>query len=175
MLFMILGSIVLLVIVVLAFAASRPDSFRVERQIVVNAPAERLFALIEDFHQWGLWSPWEKLDPQLKRTHSGPPKGVGATYAWEGNPNVGSGRMEILEAVPPSRVLIKLDFLKPFEAHNRAEFTLTPEGEGTRVLWAMTGAQPFPMKVMGLFMSMDSMVGKDFEKGLTAMKSAAEA
>jgi uncharacterized protein YndB with AHSA1/START domain len=175
MLFMILGSIVLLVIVVLAFAASRPDSFRVERQIVVNAPAERLFALIEDFHQWGLWSPWEKLDPQLKRTHSGPPKGVGATYAWEGNPNVGSGRMEILEAAPPSRVLIKLDFLKPFEAHNRAEFTLTPEGEGTRVLWAMTGAQPFPMKVMGLFMSMDSMVGKDFEKGLAAMKGAAEA
>jgi uncharacterized protein YndB with AHSA1/START domain len=175
LLFTILGSVALLVIVVLAFAASRPDSFRVERQIVVNAPAERLFALIEDFHQWGLWSPWEKLDPQLKRTHSGPPKGVGATYAWEGNPNVGSGRMEILEAVPHSRILIKLDFLKPFEAHNRAEFTLTPEGEGTRVLWAMTGAQPFPMKVMGLFMSMDSMVGKDFEKGLAAMKGAAEA
>jgi len=175
MLITILGSIILLIAILAAVAASRPDSFRVERQIQVAAPAEKLFPLIEDFHNWGAWSPWEKLDPELKRTFSGAAKGLGAIYAWEGNPKVGSGRMEVLEAVPSSRVLIKLDFLKPFEAHNLAEFTLTPEGSGTRVLWAMTGPQAFPLKVMGLFMSMDSMVGKDFEKGLASMKAAAEA
>ena len=175
MLFPIFGSVILVAAIVAAIAASRPDSFRVERTIVVSAPAGMVFPLIEDFRAWGKWSPWENLDPELKRTYSGAAKGVGAIYAWEGNPKVGSGRMEILEAVASSRILIKLDFLKPFEAHNLAEFTLTGEGSGTRVLWAMTGLQAFPMKVMGLVMSMDSMVGKDFEKGLASMKAAAEA
>lgn len=174
MLLTILGVLVILVIAALAVAASRPDSFRVERSIVVNAPPDRLFPLVDDFRAWGSWSPWEKLDPTLKRTHSGEAKGKGAVYAWEGNPKVGSGRMEILEAAPPLRLLIKLDFLKPFEAHNLAEFTFAPEGTSSRVTWTMTGPQAFPMKVMSLFMNMDRMVGKDFEKGIASMKEIAE-
>ena len=158
----------------LAFVASRPDSFRIERSIGVNAPPEKVFPLVDDFKTWGEWSPWEKLDPALERTHSGAAKGVGAIYAWEGNPKVGSGRMEILQSSPSTRLLIKLDFLKPFEAHNQAEFTFTPDGARTRVNWAMTGPQAFPMKVMSLFMSMDKMVGKDFEKGLASIKEIAE-
>ena len=174
MLLTILGVVVALVLIVLAVAATRPDSFRIERSIIVNAPAEKLFPLIDDFRAWGSWSPWEKLDPGLRRTHGGAPKGTGAMYAWEGNPKVGSGRMEILESQPCSRLLIKLDFLKPFEAHNQAEFTFAAEGIATRVTWALTGPQAFPMKVMGLFLSMDSMVGKDFEKGLASIKEIGE-
>ena len=174
MLLTILGALALLVVLALALAASRPDSFRIERSIVVKAPPHKLFPLVDDFHSWGSWSPWEKLDPDLKRVHGGASKGKGATYAWEGNPKVGSGRMEILESNEAAKVVIKLDFLKPFEAHNQAEFTFIPEGAATRVNWAMTGPQAFPMKAMSLFMSMDSMVGKDFEKGLASMKEIAE-
>jgi len=168
------GVFVLLIIVALAVIALRPDSFRLERSTLVNAPAEKLFPLVDDFHAWGGWSPWEKLDPDLKRTYTGATKGKGAVYAWEGIPKVGSGRMDILESQPSSRLLIKLDFLKPFEAHNQAEFTFVPEGSGTRVIWAMWGPLNFPKKVMSLFASMDSMVGKDFEKGLATMKAIAE-
>lgn len=171
----ILGVLAFLVIAVLVAAALQPDTFRIQRSTLVNAPPEKVFALIDDFHAWGSWSPWEKLDPGLRRTHSGAPRGQGAVYAWEGNPKVGSGRMEILESTPPSRLLIKLDFLKPFEAHNQAEFSFTAEGGSTRVVWAMTGPQAFPMKAMGLFMNMDRMVGSDFEKGLASIKQIAEA
>jgi len=171
----ILGVLAFLVVAILVAAALQPDSFRIQRSTLVNAPAEKVFALIDDFHAWGSWSPWEKLDPGLRRTHSGAPRGQGAVYAWEGNPKVGSGRMEILESTPPSRLIIKLDFLKPFEAHNQAEFALASEGGATRVTWAMTGPQAFPMKAMGLFMNMDRMVGGDFEKGLASIKQIAEA
>ena len=171
----ILGVLAFLVAAVLVVAALQPDSFRIERSTVVNAPPEKLFSLIDDFRAWGSWSPWEKLDPGLRRTHGGAPSGKGAVYAWEGNPKVGSGRMEILESSPPARLLIKLDFLKPFEAHNQAEFAFTTEGGSTRVTWAMTGPQAFPMKLMGLFMNMDRMVGSDFEKGLASLKQIAEA
>lgn len=174
MLLTVLIVLAFIVLAALVVAASRPDSFRVQRSVVVNAPASALFSLVDDFHAWAGWSPWERLDPELKRTHSGALKGTGAVYAWEGNPKVGSGRMEILESSPASRLVIKLDFLKPFEAHNHAEFTFTPEGAATRVDWAMTGPQAFPMKIMSLFMNMDSMVGKDFEKGLANMKAIAE-
>jgi len=170
----ILGAFVLLFVVLLVVVATRPDSFRVERSAVMNAPPDRIFPLLDDFRRWADWSPWEKLDPGLKRTHSGAPKGKGAVYAWEGNPKVGSGRMEILESSPASRLLIQLDFLKPFEAHNLAEFTLGAEGASTRVTWAMTGPQALPMKIMSLFMLMDSMVGRDFEKGLANIKDLAE-
>lgn len=172
---LILGVLALLVVAVLLAAAIRPDSFRIERSTVVNAPPGRIFSLIDDFHAWGSWSPWEKLDPGLRRTHSGAASGKGSVYEWEGNPKVGSGRMEILESSPPSRLLIKLDFLKPFEAHNQAEFVFAAEGPSTRVTWAMTGPQAFPMKLMGLFMNMDRMVGSDFEKGLASIKQIAEA
>ncbi len=174
MLLAILGVVGLVIVVVLVIASTRPDSFRVERSIAIAAPAAKVFGLIEDFHKWTSWSPWENLDPELKRTYGGAERGKGATYAWEGNSAVGSGRMEVLEATPSSRVLIKLDFLKPFEAYNQADFGIAGDGGSTRVVWAMTGPQAFMMKVMSLFMSMDSMVGKDFEKGLAAMKAVAE-
>ena len=141
---------------------------------VINAPAEKVFPLIADFHEWRKWSPWEDRDPELKRTYSGAERGKGAVYAWEGNKNVGSGRMEILEANSPSQVLIQLDFLKPFEAHNIAEFTMLPQGNATNLNWVMSGPAPFMSKVMQVFMSFDKMIGKDFEAGLAKIKSTAE-
>jgi uncharacterized protein YndB with AHSA1/START domain len=160
---------------VAGLAALRPNTFRVERRARVNAAPERVYSFLTDFHQWPSWSPWEKLDPAMQRSHSGAERGRGAVYEWEGNKKVGKGRMEILEAVPASRVVIKLDFFVPWEAHNTTEFTLTPVAGGTDVTWAMHGASPFMMKVMGIFMPMDKMVGKDFEAGLANLKRAAEA
>ena len=166
--------VVVLIGALLAYAATRPDSFRVERATVIKAPPAKVFALIDDFRQWAGWSPWEKLDPAMKRTHSGAASGKGAVYAWEGNGDVGAGRMEILETTAPSRVLIRLDFIKPFEARNTAEYTLRPEGEATRVIWAMYGPAPFVSKLMQVFVSMDAMIGKDFEQGLANLKALAE-
>jgi carbon monoxide dehydrogenase subunit G len=170
----ILIAVVVVIAGVLAFASTRPDSFSVQRATTVHAPPDKVFALINDFHRWGEWSPWEKLDPEMKRTFGGPAAGVGATYAWTGNSKVGEGRMEILKTAPASKVDIKLDFIKPFEGHNIAEFTLTPQGENTQVLWVMHGPAPFVSKLMGVFVSMDTMIGKDFEAGLANMKAAAE-
>jgi hypothetical protein len=159
---------------VLAYAATRPDTFRIQRAASIEAPPEKIFPLIDDFRNWGSWSPWEKMDPALKRAYSGRPSGKGAVYEWEGNNKVGKGRMEIMEAPSPSRVTIKLDFLKPFEAHNTAEFTLTGKGGTTDVTWAMHGPNLFIGKVMSLFFDMDRMVGKDFETGLANLKTVAE-
>jgi hypothetical protein len=128
--------IVLAIVAVLTIAATKPDRFSVQRAAVVNAPAERIFPLISDFHEWRNWSPWEGRDPGLKRSYGGAERGKGAIYAWEGNRNVGSGRMEILEADSPSLVKIQLDFLKPFEAHNIAEFTMLPQGNATNLNWS---------------------------------------
>ena len=158
---------------VLAYAATRPDIFRVERSIDVKAPPERIRALIDDFSQWGAWSPYEKKDPGMKRTFGGPDAGKGATYAWDGDKTIGAGRMEILESAP-GRILIKLDFVRPFEANNTAEFTMRPKGADTDVTWAMYGPNLFIGKVIGLFLDMDKMVGTDFEAGLAALKKAAE-
>ncbi len=174
MLLTIVGLIVFFGVVVLVAAVGRPDSFRLQRSTTVKAPPEKVFALINDFHLWASWSPWEKLDPMLQRTYSGPGSGKGSVYEWEGNPQVGKGRMEILEASAPLRILIKLDFLKPFKAHNSTEFTIGGQDNSTTVTWAMYGPQAFPAKVMSLFMSMDGMVGKDFEKGLASLKVVAE-
>jgi hypothetical protein len=159
---------------VLILAATKPGSFSVQRATVINAPAEKVFPLIADFHEWRKWSPWEDRDPGLKRTYGGAERGKGAVYAWEGNKNVGSGRMEILEANSPSQVLIQLDFLKPFEAHNIAEFTMLPQGNATSLNWVMRGPAPFMSKVMQVFMSFDKMIGKDFESGLAKIKSVSE-
>jgi uncharacterized protein YndB with AHSA1/START domain len=166
-------------VALLIYAATRPDAFRVERSAVIQAPPEKVFALIDDFRRWTAWSPWEKVDPQLKRTHSGAHSGKGAAYAWEGNRNVGSGRMEIVECMPPSnaapaKIVIKLDFITPFEGHNTAEFTLTPGPQGTTVSWAMFGPSPYISKLMGIFLNMDRMIGGQFELGLAAMKTVAE-
>ena len=159
---------------VLILAATKPDRFRIERAATLKAPADKIFPLIADFHQWLNWSPWEGRDPQLKRTYSGAERDKGAVYAWDGNKNVGAGRMEILEASAPSKVVIKLDFLKPFEAHNTAEFTMLPQGNATNVHWVMHGPAQFVSKVMQVFFSLDKMIGKDFEAGLASMKNLAE-
>ena len=164
--------LVVLVAALLLFAATRPDSFSVERRIVVQAPPEKIQPFIADFHRWADWSPWEHLDPAMKRTFGGPQAGVGATYAWQGNKDVGSGRMEV-KAAAPDQVRIQLDFIEPFEGHNMTDFVLTPKDGATEVRWVMSGPAPFISKLMGVFVSMDSMIGKDFEKGLAQMKDAA--
>jgi len=159
---------------VLGFAMTKPDSFNVQRTTKIKAPPDKIFPLINDFNNWGSWSPWEKVDPAMKSTHSGAASGKGAVYEWDGNSKVGKGRMEITDASAPSKVTIKLDFLKPMEGHDVAEFTLEPEGDSTNVTWAMRGPAPFISKVMQVFISMDSMLGKEFDTGLANMKSAAE-
>jgi uncharacterized protein YndB with AHSA1/START domain len=160
--------------VILILAAAKPDTFSVRRAAMVKAPPDKIFSLINDFHRWGSWSPWENRDPAMKRTLGGAESGKGAVYAWDGNKNVGSGRMEILDASPPSRIVIKLDFFKPFEAHNTAEFTMQPQGGATEVIWVMHGPAPFISKLMQVFMNMDNMIGKDFEIGLANLKTLAE-
>ena len=162
------------IIAVLAYAATRPDTFSVQRSTTIRAPAEKIFPFINDFHAWTAWSPYETRDPDMKRIYGGALSGKGATYAWDGNRNVGAGRMEILDAPAPSRVTIKLDFSRPFEGHNTAEFTLEPQGDATKVTWAMHGPALFVGKLMGLFIDMDKMIGKDFEAGLANLKVSAE-
>lgn len=175
MLKLILIVVVVAIVAVLVLAATRPDAFRVERSAAIKAPPEKIFPFINDFHNWPAWSPWEKMDPALTRTYSGPSSGKGAHYAWEGNSKVGSGSMEISEASPPGKIVIRLDFMKPFEAHNIAEFTLVPGGDSTTVTWAMYGPLPYMAKIMHLFFSMEKMVGGSFEEGLANLKAAAEA
>ena len=160
--------------IVLILAMAKPDRFRVERAAAIEAPPEKIFVLIDDFHQWRSWSPWEDRDPAMKRTYEGAERGKGAVYAWNGNKNVGAGRMEILTAAAPSTIVIKLDFIRPFEGHNTAEFTMQPQGGATNVIWAMHGPAPLMHKVMQVFMNMDRMIGKDFETGLANLKTAAE-
>jgi len=169
-----LAVVVVLVGAVLAYAATKPDIFRVERSATIKAPPDRIFGMINDLRGWGAWSPYEKKDPDMKRTFSGASSGKGAVYAWDGDKNVGQGRMEIVETAAPSKVVIKLDFMRPFEAHNTAEFTMQPEADATRVTWAMHGPNLFIGKVISTFLDMDKMVGKDFEDGLANLKTLAE-
>ena len=166
-------AVAVLLIAPFAYAATKPDTFRIQRSTSIQSSPEKIFPLIADFRSWAAWSPWEKLDPDMKRTHSGPTKGKGAVYEWDGNRKAGAGRMEITES-SPSKLTIKLDFIKPFEGHNVAEFTLEPSGDATTVTWAMHGPNQYMSKVMTLVVSMDSLVGKDFEAGLAALKAVAE-
>jgi len=159
---------------VLIFAATKPDTFAVQRSTSIKAPPDRIFPLINDFKRWDAWSPWEKKDPAMKRSYGPTTSGKGAHYAWEGNNDVGQGSMDITESVPPSKVALKLDFVKPFEGHNVVEFTLVPRGGSTDVTWSMSGPAPFMSKVMQVFVNMDRMIGKDFEAGLASLKAAAE-
>ncbi len=163
-----------LIAAVLAYAATRPDVFHLERSARIEAPPDRIYPLIEDFRRWQAWSPWEKLDPDLKRTYAGATHGKGAIYEWAGNADVGRGRMEIVEAVPASKVALQLDFYEPFEAHNVAEFRLVPAGGATEVVWSMDGPNPFMSKLIGVFVDVDALVGKDFETGLANLKAQAE-
>ena len=165
---------VALVAIVLAYAATIPDSLHVQRVVQIKAPPERIFPLIDDFHSWSAWSSYERVDPAMKRVYSGAPRGRGAVYEWNGNSQVGQGRMEITETSPSSRLTIKLDFTRPLEGHDIAEFTLVPHGDSTTVTWAMDGPTPYVGKLIGVFVNMDTMVGKDFEAGLANLKALAE-
>ena len=168
------GLLAVAIVGVLIAASTQPDVFRLQRSVSIAAPPEKIFPLINDFRSFGSWSPFEKLDPAMKRTFTGAPTGKSAAYAWEGNSQAGIGRMEITESTPPSRIAINLDFTKPFEAHNIVEFTLEPRGGATIVTWAMRGPTPFLGKVMHVFINFDRMVGADFETGLANLKALAE-
>ena len=165
------GAAIALLLVVIS---TQPATFHVERSVTMAAPPEAAFAQVNDFHAWSGWSPWEKLDPTMKRTYDGAPAGVGAKYAWVGNKEVGEGRMTI-ETSTPSKIVIKLEFLKPFTATNSATFTFAKTAAGTKTTWAMDGNNNFVSKAFHLVMDMDKMIGADFERGLAAMKTAAEA
>ena len=159
---------------VLILAATKPDVFRVERRASIDAPPDAVFTQLNDFKRWGAWSPWEKKDPSMKRSFGAATSGKGATYAWEGNSEVGQGSMQIVDSAAPSRVALKLDFLKPFEAHNDVEFTLVPNGASTEVTWTMQGPTPYFAKILHVFVDMDRMVGQDFESGLANLKAMLE-
>lgn len=166
--------VALLLVAVVVFAATRPNKFRLQRSVVIAAPAETIYPLIADFRKWALWSPWDNLDPEMKRTYEGAPIGLGAIYTYEGNKTVGAGRMEIVEAQLNRKVVAKLHFIKPFEAHNTAEFILVQQADGTEVTWAMYGPQTFMGRLMGIVLSMERLVGGQFEQGLASLKAVAE-
>jgi len=150
------------------------DTFTVERSTTINAPASAVYPHIIDLKMWSAWSPWEEMDPQVQKTYSGADQGVGSSYAWRGNRKVGQGSMTITAATSDERIDLDLEFLKPFKAQNTTTYQLTPEGDGTRVTWSMTGKKTLMTKIMGIFKSMDAMVGPDFERGLAKLKSVVE-
>ena len=177
----ILKTVLILVVVaiagVLIFAATKPDVFRVTRSAAIKAPPEKIQAQLSDFRGWQAWSPWEKMDPGMQRRFGGADKGKGATYAWQGNDKVGQGSMEITESTA-QKVAMDLDFVKPFEAHNKVTFTLAPvvgtAGDTTEVTWSMAGPVPYFAKIIHVFVDMDRMVGRDFEAGLANLKTVSE-
>jgi hypothetical protein len=171
----ILIAVVVVIALLVVIVAMRPSTFRVERAATIAAPAEVVFDKVNNLRTWGAWSPWEKKDPDMKRTYGGPPSGVGSTYAWAGDGNVGEGRMTIERSERPSLVQIKLEFFKPFEGTNTATFNFTPDAGGTKVTWVMDGRYNFITKGVSMFMDMDKMIGNDFEAGLAALKAQSEA
>ena|SRR2546423_5900067 len=173
-----IGAIVVIVLVVAIFCvvvAIQPSHYHIERTATINAAAPIVFAQVNDFHKWDAWSPWAKLDPAMKTSFEGAPAGTGAMYSWTGNDQVGEGKMTITQSVPSTLVKIKLEFLKPWVATNATDFLFASQGNQTSVTWKMDGDNNFMGKAFGLFMSMDKMVGNDFEKGLAQMKTVAEA
>lgn len=171
----VLIAVAVVIAILLVVIATRPDTFHIERSATIAAPAQLVFDKVNDFHQWQAWSPWAKLDPTQKTTYDGPPAGVGASSAWEGNKEVGKGRMTITDSAPPSKIVIKLEFLEPMTATETTTFTFNSDGQGTKVTWAMDGHNNFFAKAMSLAMDMDKMVGPDFERGLASIKTLAEA
>lgn len=174
MLFWIILIIIVLVALVLIYGVSQPAGFSVVREADFKATPKTVFSQINDFHNWSAWSPWEKMDPDMKREFSGAATGVGAKYAWVGNKKVGQGNMEITNSVPSKNMQLDLNFIKPFQASNVTEFTLTPNGKGTHVKWEMRGRAPFMFRVMGMFFSMDKIVGTDFERGLANLRGVVD-
>jgi len=175
MLKIILISLAAIVVVFLVVVAMQPSEFRVSRSVTIVAPPPAVFAQVNDFHKWEAWNPWGKIDPAMKQSYEGAPAGTGAIYTWIGNKEVGEGRMTITESRPSDLIRIKLEFMKPFQATNTADFTFKAEGDQTTVTWAMFGTNNFTAKAFGLFMNMDKMIGGRFEKGLGSMKSIVEA
>ena len=169
-LFALLGIIAALAVIVVL----QPSDFRISRSTTIAAPAATVFEQVNDFHKWEGWSPWAKLDPNMKQSHEGSPTGVGASYWWSGNDQVGEGRMTLTESRPSEMIRIKLEFLKPFAATNTAEFSFKPDGNQTTVTWSMFGSNNFMAKAFGIVMNMDKLVGADFEKGLAQLKTVAE-
>ena len=163
------------IVAVLSIAATRPATFHVERSLSMAAPPQAVFAVLNDMHRFHEWSPWQKLDPGMKVKFEGPASGVGASYSWVGNRDVGEGRMTITDATPPGSLTQKLEFMKPPQPPSAVHFTIAPEGSGSRVTWAMDGNNNYASKVMCMFVSLDAMIGKDFESGLTSLKQVAEA
>jgi uncharacterized protein YndB with AHSA1/START domain len=175
MLVKVLVALAVLVVAGVVVVATRPSEFRVTRTGTISAPPAVVFAQVNDFRKWEAWNPWGKLDPAMKQSYEGAPAGVGAVYTWAGNSQVGEGRMTLTESRPNELIRIKMEFLKPFAATSTAEFTFRPEGNGTAVTWSMEGQNNFMAKTMHLVMNMDRMIGGQFEKGLAAIKSVAEA
>ncbi len=172
----ILGALAVVLVIFIIIVATRPAEFRIARSITIKAPAAKVFAQVNDLHLWKAWSPWARLDPHMKETHQGPPSGVGAKYHWLGNKKVGEGRMTITQSRPPELVVIQLQFIKPFAATNTTEFKFqTQNPHETNVMWVMTGRNNFMAKAFCMFMNMDKLVGGDFDKGLAALKTVAEA
>ena len=169
-------SIILLVLLgaLLLMASRQPDAFAIERSVVVSAPADVIYPKIADLHQWSAWSPYEKFDPKMKKVFNGTPGAAGASMYWSGNAKAGEGTFTVRELMPPSKITMQLDMLKPMDGHNVVEFNLEPTEGGTRVTWAMRGANSFLSKIAGVFMNMDTMIGKDFEDGLASLKSQVE-
>ena len=167
-------AIVAVIVLVLVFAALKPDTLRIERSTVINAPPDKVYALIADFHEWPKWAPQDRGDASMKRSYSGRPAGVGAVSDWSGSGNTGKGRMEITGAEAARQVVVTVDFAKPFRSHNVNTFTLAPEGNGTRVTLAMQGTNTYMMKVMSLVMNMDKMMVQHFESGFANLKAAAD-
>jgi uncharacterized protein YndB with AHSA1/START domain len=174
MLVLILLAIAVVLAIIVGIAATRPDTFEVTRTEAMHAPPEAVYPLVVDFRQWGRWSPWEQLDPDMERRHSGAPAGVGAVYEWSGNKKAGEGRMEITEAEAPHRVVIALDFIKPFAASNVTAFQIERDGAGSVVTWSMHGPNSFAGKLFSVFVNMEKMIGRDYERGLAALRLAAE-
>jgi hypothetical protein len=163
-----------LIVAVLIFAATRPNTFHVQRSIIINAPAEKIFLLINDLRAWDKWEPQDRKDPTMKKTFMGPESGTGATTEWDSQGQGGKGRMAIIESVPNGRVAIKVDFIRPFEAHNINEFTLEPQASGTKVTWSIQASNLFAMKLVGVFFNIQREFGKHVDTGLSNLKSVAE-
>ncbi|HQZ97842.1 MAG TPA: SRPBCC family protein [Pyrinomonadaceae bacterium] len=170
----IVAFVVLIVVVFCIVVALQPSDFKITRSVTLNARAATVFEQVNDFHNWEAWSPWAKIDPAMKATYSGPPAGVGARYAWVGNDEVGEGNMTITQSHPNEHIAVDLEFIKPFAAKNITEFNFKPNGEKTDVIWTMAGKNNFLMKAVWMFMDMDKLVGGDFEKGLSQMKTVVE-
>lgn len=166
--------VVVLLVTLLIYAAIKPDTFRLERTAAIKAAPEKIFPLINDIHQWEKWSSFEENDSTIKRTYSGAASGKGAVYEWNSDKQVGQGRMEIIESTPSTKVVFKIDFIKPMEGHNTIEFTIMPQVDSTMVTWTTYGPNPYISRLMTVFFSMDKMLGSHFEKGLANLKTIAE-